>query len=196
VLPAEPAPDGIVVTIDGERVEAPGAPRTVDPGKHRVMVSAPGKESWSTMVETRADGTASLVSAPLLRDAAAAAVGGGAERDVEKPHRRGTALIAIGFSVGGAAMLTGIGFGVAALSQMSDLKDQCPNKVCPPGNSTYSSTNTFATIADIAFPIAAVGFTVGIIGLVQRGSSGTSEKQEPQTSLWIGPGSIGARGSF
>jgi len=199
VLVAEPAPDGLVVRIDGEVVDPPGIPRTVPPGPHQVVVSAPGKAPWSATVEARGDGSAAMITAPLLADAPSPAPAPAAETQEAASSTRttGTALTIVGFSVGGAALVAGITTGALALGEMGSVRDQCPNKTCPPGTSAYSTANALATIADVAFPIAGAGIAAAIVGLVLRGSSAPAATgDQPSTSLWVGPGTIGARGSF
>jgi hypothetical protein len=196
VLPAEPAPDGLSVGIDDVAVEGPGVPHVVSPGQHVVRVSAPGKQPWSMTVDVPADGAAHPVSVPLLGDAPMAQPAGD-ESAAQKPrHRGGVALMAVGFSVGGTALLLGAVMGAGAISATNKLKNECPNKVCPSDNSDYNAASALAIGADIAFPIAAIGIGLGIAGIVVHSNSGGPETDQPppQTSIWIGPGSIG--GSF
>lgn len=193
VLPTEPAPDGLSVGIDDVGIpEGPGVPHTVAPGKHVVRVSAPGKQSWSTTVDVGADGAASLVTVPVLADAPMPAAAT-AEGVPEKPrHRGGVALMIVGFSVGGTALALGAAFGAGAISATNKLKNECPNKTCASDNTDYSTANSLATGADIALPIAAIGIGLGIAGIVIHSNSGGPEMEPPpQTSLWIGPGSVG-----
>ncbi|HEY8089800.1 MAG TPA: hypothetical protein VIF09_18195 [Polyangiaceae bacterium] len=198
VLVEEPAPDGLVVRIDGEVVDGPGVPRAVQPGPHQVVVSAAGRAPWSATVEARGDGSATTITAPLLADAPAPSPATATETvDAARGTRRtGTVLVSVGFSVGGAALVVGIATGALAFGEMGSVRDQCPNKTCPPGTSAYSTANTLATMADVALPIAAAGIAAGIVGLVLRGSAPAATRDQPSTSLWIGPGTIGARGSF
>jgi hypothetical protein len=198
VLVEEPAPDGLVVRIDGEVVDPPGVPRTVLPGPHQVVVSAPGRAPWSATVEARGDGSSTMITAPLLADAPAPSPAAATEADqaARGTRRTGTVLVSVGFSVGGAALLIGVVTGALAFGEMGSVRDQCPNKTCPPGTSAYSTANTLATMTDVALPIAAAGIAAGIVGLVLRGSATTTTRDQPSTSLWIGPGTIGARGSF
>ncbi len=192
VLPTEPAPDGLSVGIDDVGIpEGPGVPHTVTPGKHVVRVSAPGKQSWSTTVDVGADGAASLVTVPVLADAPMPAAT--TEGVPEKPrHRGGVALMIVGFSVGGTALAIGAVLGAGAISATNKLKNECPNKVCASDNTDYSTASSLAIGADIALPIAAIGIALGIAGVVVHSKTGGPETEPPpQTSLWLGPGSIG-----
>jgi hypothetical protein len=60
--------DGLVIELDGVILESAawGAPAPIDPGKHQIRVSAPGKEAWQREVYLIGDAARKVVAIPAL----------------------------------------------------------------------------------------------------------------------------------
>lgn len=92
----------------------------VDPGRHRVSASAPGRTSWSTEVDVGADGAFTRVEVPPLIDS---------QQSFFAPTSRKLGLVALGVGVGTLAL--GSVFTVQALSKKSASNDAgCSDDTC------------------------------------------------------------------
>jgi hypothetical protein len=101
----------ITVEIDGTPVDAASAPAQVDPGTHRVRVSA-GDATWTKQVSL-GDGESKTIEVPLVVDALPSV-----------PRAQRDAGLGV-FATGAAGLATGIGFSVAALSLGRSLDAIC-----------------------------------------------------------------------
>ena len=72
-----------------------------------------------------------------------------------------------------------------------DTKTTCPESEA----SRIRSQETQATISTVAFVVAGVGLTVGIIDFV-TGATATKQTSSTTMSIAVGPGSLGLVGSF
>jgi hypothetical protein len=185
-VPAAARVAGLVVKRDGEVVREGqwGSPLAVDPGKHAVEASAPGKLTWTTSQDVESPGTSTTVHVEALADAPASAappVNGpvpgtlpatpGAEPTPSSP------LKTVGLIVGGvgvAGLAAGTVFGVLALSKNSSANSgHCggslggPNQCDATGVSDRSDAVSFGNISTIAFiaggVLAAGGATLWLI---------------------------------
>lgn len=92
----------------------------VDPGRHRVSASAPGRAPWSTEVVVAADGAFTRVEVPPLIDA---------QQSFFAPTTRKVGLAALGVGVGTIAL--GSVFTVQALSKKdASNRAGCSNDTC------------------------------------------------------------------
>jgi hypothetical protein len=199
--PAAGAIAGLAVTRDGAPVirESFGVAVAVDPGKHVVKVTAPGRQPWTKEIDVRAASQEAVIVPDLAvaRDEPTTAPPPpppptkGPPPDEPQPaggHRT------TGFIVGGvgvAALAVGGVFGLSALSKHSDAKSACPGGVCASSADadTQSSARSAARIADIGFVLGAIGVGVGAyLVLTDPGPSKTSGYIAPQ----VGPGTAGA----
>lgn len=111
----------------------------------------------------------------------------------ESSGSRDRTLALIGFGVAGAGLAVGTVTGILAISKLSAAKDSCVDKTCyPDARSNLDASHTMGTISTIAFVVAGVGATVGVIGLVVGGD----KHGEPAVSLGVGPGSLSMSGTF
>jgi len=192
------------VRIDGEAVpaEAVSLPRKLNPGPHRVEVSAPGFRDAAldvTVTEGQAlEQQVTLVAAPsgaprppvpAAEEATAAPVAPDASRT--------SPWVYVGFGVGAAGAVAGSITGAMSLSKTSSLKDHCPGNVCPPQLSGERNTaSTLATIADVSFAAGIVGAAVGVVALL-TGAKHVEEKPRAVTiHPWVSFGSVGLTGGF
>jgi hypothetical protein len=132
-VPPDARVQGLVVKRDGEVVGAGqwGAPVAVDPGKHSVDASAPGKRAWAVQEDVQGNGRVARVQVPALEDvpepAAAAApsptTAGFSESPpaTEGPHSSPLKIVGITTAgIGVAGLAVGTILGLQALSKNSD----------------------------------------------------------------------------
>jgi hypothetical protein len=187
--PVEVKLDGVLLPSDQAR-----APHPVDPGKHEVSAGASGLPPISKEVEL-AEGQRLKVTL-ALGDAATSTTG------PEKPGKKLSPLVYVGFGVGGAGIIAGAITGILSLSRAGTVEGICPDGVCPtqekldqakPDN---DAALTLANVSNVAFALGVVGVGVGVAGIFLSG--GEAKKSEQQTSLrvLVGPTGIGLSGSF
>lgn len=197
---APEAPAGTIVTLDGDALPTSslGMDLPVDAGKHVVTASAPGAPERRHPVEL-ADGERKslLVSpgAPEQKPLAPASTGGADEKPATgRPISWKAGVAATG--VGGAALIAGIGVGVAALGKRSALAEKCDAQgMCP--------KNQQETIdAYHALGGASTGLVIGGAALAVGGAvlMVVAPKAKPAQNGWITPeigvGAVGVRGRF
>jgi hypothetical protein len=188
---------GLAVKRDGEAVREAqwGSPVAVDPGKHTVEASAPGKLPWTTTEDVQAPGSSTTVHVAALADAPVVApppgptpVPGGPGVTPLPPVETTPAspLKTVGLIVGGvgvAGLLTGGVFGILALSQNASANSgHCggslggANQCDATGVSLRSQAVGYGNVSTIAFiaggVLAAGGATLWLVapsGHVQVG---------------------------
>lgn len=178
-------PAGMEVVRDGVVLGAVsiGTPLPVNPGRHTILVRAPGREPSSTEVEIREGETKTVDvhAGPLLPSQPV---------DRPRPTTIGTSpLVWIGF--GAAALGLGVGT-VTGLMAMSRA-DACPDRVCPDRDALdgVQEGRTLGWISTAAFAVGAVGLGVGIVALAAGG-----KKSDPTVALGVGSQGALVRGRF
>jgi tetratricopeptide (TPR) repeat protein len=167
---------GIVVKRDGIEVARAiwGSALPVDPGKHRIEATAPGKTPWRGEVSTKGPGEAVSLVIPALVDlpVAVAPPGGGPKvvADPGSPGRRTAGLIA--GSAGIAGILAGAVFGGLASGKWSNAQDnhcRTPTLCDAEGVALAGDAQTFAAASTGLFigggVLAAAGVTLYVTGL-------------------------------
>ncbi len=216
---------GLSVTLDDQPMAGAvlGTPLPIDPGKHRVSATAPGKKAWSQDIDVPAKKTEVLVSIPALEAAPAApppippapappAIPPAASPapppppavtppPVATPPSTGstaTALMASGFSIGALGVVVGTITGAVTLSQAGTLHMSCKNNVCPSGDQiNIDAANRVANISNASFAIGAAGVVVGVVGVFMRpGQPARPGAAALTLTPVIGPGVVGLRGGF
>jgi hypothetical protein len=181
------------VTRDGALVESAafGTPVPIDPGKHVISVSAPGKRKWATSVEVMTSAQVS-VDVPVLADEQQS-VG----VDTAKPSGSSQRTLAI---TAGVIGIVGVGagsvFALKASSTWSDAKDKCtpyPTACGPEATSLSQDAKSAANTATIAFAIGAVGLAGGAILWFTAPKQGEGE---PKAALGIAPNRVVLSGRF
>ncbi|HQP34128.1 MAG TPA: hypothetical protein PLI95_03075 [Polyangiaceae bacterium] len=213
---------GLVVRRDGGEVGAPvwGSAVPVDPGKHTIEASAPGKKKWAESVEVGASARIS-VTVPALQDEPAAATapvvpsGGAAvgpaatapagglavtppSADADKAGDGSTQRL-VGLIVGGAGVIgLGVGglVGLGAKSKFDDSGDYCIGNRCSQQgvdlrSDAVSQGNTATIIGGLGLA-AMVGGAV----LYFTAPSGKKRASSNATTVGLGPGSIVVGGKF
>ncbi len=198
--------DGVVV---GPALWGIGVP--VDPGTHRVRVTAPGKQPWEKNLVVRSLGRAESVTVPVLRDALVPAssfdgseprgaftAGGAAVAPMPLPADdriiSGHTQRLLGY--GGVGLgAVGVALGVVFVldrSQTLDDRDQvCPRSVnCEPGD--QKKIDELTDEARSASMLATVGFTAG--GVLAAGGVAllmTAPDDESNGALAVAPMAAG-----
>jgi hypothetical protein len=187
---------GVAITRDGEPVQPAelGVAIPVDPGKHVIEASAPGKQPFSKTVEIGAEADSQVVEIPAL----AAGEGGGPGPGGETPGKKsdGSTQRTIGLVVGGAGVIgvaVGAVFGLQAGSKWDDAKAKCndyPYECGPDGVELADDAKSSATISTIGFIAGGVLIAGGAALYFTAGSGGQS------VAVGVGPGSLRIRGRF
>jgi len=129
-LPAE-----TVIRVDAVELGPAGlgVALAVEPGTHAVQASAPHRATWSTRVETKADGATTGVTIPPLDEAAVAPVG--VATPVVSPVTPASTSSSwrtvglVGAGAGVVALGVGAAMGFVAMNQRNEAG--CPGNVCP-----------------------------------------------------------------
>jgi hypothetical protein len=184
------------VELDGVSVPsaALGVKRMVDPGTRIVTATAEGFSRAEVKVEavegeTR---TASLVLVPSPHEGSATAK--------LPPSRSAPGAIppkTIGFvtiGVGGAALIAGAVTGALALGRESELSRVCPAAQCPP--SQQPAIDGYTTLRVISMSTLISGGVLAAAGTVLVLTAGSAPSHEASIRPAIGPGYLGATGSF
>lgn len=196
-------------------IEALAVPRSVNPGKHVVLVKLEGQPAKKSAFEL-AEGKTRVVTVDLTPDAPATSTvpaesGPKAVPAVPPPAAPTpspghsdvatsgpSALTWVGFGVGAAGIVVGSVTGILALGKDSTVKDNCPNQGCPPAfHDDLDAAKRFSTISTISFAVGLIGVGVGVWGLLSSPSP-TADKTHASTSVRpsLGIGTIGITGAF
>jgi hypothetical protein len=193
----------LTISRDGTTVSAAelGVAIPVDPGKHEVSVTAPGKEKWSTSVDVGEGGQTESVEIPLLADATGGSVGAGAGGGTTPPTADkpsdGSTQRTLGIVAGGIGIVgLGLGtfMGLQASSKWSDAKKECsafPNGCTAKGVSLQKDASSQATLSTVGFIVGGVGLAAGAVLFFTAGSG-----KEETVALGVGPGNVTIKGTF
>lgn len=204
------------VTIDDAPVSAAalGVKRVANPGPHVVRASADGFKPVALNITVPVGGA---VDAPLTleKDLSAAAVPASAPQPAPSdtsgpspqpaaPEQPTTASTGgrsvwpwVAFGVGGVGLGLGAVTGILALGKHSDLSKACPSGSCGPDQqSNLSSYHTLGTLSTVGFIVAGVGAAAGVTLLLLQPKAEGAPAASARARLVVGPGSIGAVGTF
>jgi len=169
--------DNVVVLRDGMEVARSlwGAAVAVDPGRRTIEARAPGRQSFWVTVDVPPGPTLVRVEVPVL------APDSTVEPVVERPRTTETSLMTrydraatkrpdrtlawVAGSIGLAGVAVGTGFGLAAISAWSDVKQLCPGTPRRCDNAGFERADTaeaYATASTIAFALGAAGIGTAI----------------------------------
>lgn len=197
----------------------------IDPGEHAIEVTAPGFIKSSSRVSLN-EGEKKSVTLTLARDPNAALPEPPRDKPSEsaapppqKPEpissnppppapaptpNHTAAYVALG--VGAAGVITGGVLGVMTIKRHADLKDQCPNGICPPDKqSDLDSAKTLGNISTIAFGVGGAGLVLGtVLFFTATPSQSDRAQSEPEhrfagisrPRLALGLGRVELGGSF
>lgn len=187
-------PSGFAIRLDDMSLGAAtlGVSVPVDPGRHHVSVGATDKETWSTDVDTKADGAVTLIAIPPLADkrtptAAVAtppsspAIASPAPHE-QPPERTSTfPWRTVGVATAGIGVVgLGVGtvFAVVAKSKFDSSNAQpngCVNNLCPKAaaqtRDDARSAGNIATVFVVAGGVlTAAGVTIWLVAPQDRSS--------------------------
>jgi hypothetical protein len=140
VVQIEKPPVNLVVTLDGSTGAKPidaNLPNAVDLGDYTVIARADGYRELSTKVHiaTEGDTTTVPISLALVHSENNVVVSHNVPAEPapepERSHSHRKRYGYIGMGVGGAAIATGVVFGVIASGKWSDAKAVCGGTICP-----------------------------------------------------------------
>ncbi len=184
------------VWIDGRQLPAPlvGVDNPLDPGHHRVEVREPGRAPIVREV-VLAEGAREELSIPLREDPAPEPASAPEPEIVaaptpshDTPQQDTLAWVALG--AGAGATVIGVGTGLYALNQKSDLDAAC-NPGCPAGfEDDIRSFRRFRTVSYVAFGAGALGLGWGGYTLLSGGS------QSPTVAVRAGTRGAWVEGRF
>ncbi len=180
-----PTTEGLVVKRDGVVLGAAqlGVALPVDPGKHEVEVSAPGRKTFHTTV-TVTKGEKARVAVPELAPE-------GGEPAHEGP-RRTVSLVVTG--VGAVALGASLFVGLSARSKWHESDGHCDGNLCDPdGLSARDAGRSRGNLATLLFVGGAVVATTGLVLFF------TAPKQASPSGalrLGVGLGTVSLGGSF
>ncbi len=218
------APDpALIITWDDQVMAGAvlGTPLPMDPGKHRLAATEPGKKPWSREVTVPEAKTEILVPIPALEaaelvippptppaPAAPVIVTPPVTPPPQplapvlpaQPQGNGPLIAAYtGFGIGGLGLVLGTVTGILTLTTASSIRGVCTGPgtppSCPPGQQgPITTANTLADVADVSFAIGALGVGAGVVGLLLR-----PHAAPPSASALtpvVGPRFVGLGGRF
>jgi hypothetical protein len=184
---------GVHLTLDDQPLADAvlGTPLPIDPGKHRVSASAPGKKAWSMDVAVTPEKAEYVVSVPVLEDVTMGdpqrvpqtppVTMGDPQRVPHPPPEpskplvppqapvvpepsgasTSTILIATGFGVGGAGVLVGAVAGAVTLANASTIRQSCNSS-----NQCSSDQQNALSGANTLANVSNVAFGIAAAGVV------------------------------
>ena len=137
-----------------------GVPLAVEPGTHALQAAAQHKVTWSTSVETKADGATTAVTIPALEDVPAPplVVAPPVARVPPEPAPAASSpWRTVGLATAGAGVVAlgvGTAFGVVAMNHRNSAG--CPGNVCPDDGSASTLRGAKGS-ADVATALFIAG---------------------------------------
>ncbi|MGZ3417988.1 MAG: hypothetical protein ACXWUG_18390 [Polyangiales bacterium] len=176
----------VSVTRDGNKVAEGqlGAAIPIDPGKHVIEASAPGKQTFRKEIDVQGEGATVSFSIPALADAPREA----------PSETHGSSRRTIGLVVGGLGVVTLAGsvfLGLAAKSKFNDSSPHCHDNLCDPdGVALRDSAVSRGNVATIVGGVGLVAIGVGVAIFV------TAPKSEAPVAVGLGPRGLTLVGKF
>jgi hypothetical protein len=206
------APAGLSVRLDGREIGAVslGTALPLDPGEHRLELSAPGKRAFAVTVTLEAGPSSKIVDVPPLADEAAPSTPPPAPTapppatapppPAPPPAEGGRSVprFAAGLATGGVGLVglvVGSIYGVRTLQKKGEIGSSCDDEggCNAKGYALQEDAHRSATISTVAFAVGLGAVAAGVALVVTSGSPG-----KPRASAWIAPavGGISAGGSW
>jgi hypothetical protein len=201
---AGPPPAGLMVRVDGVDLGASGLGMALplDPGRHSVAVTAPGKRTWSASIELTTDGKITLLSVPALKDAVEAQ-----PAPLDTPKQEGgsgrSPLVAAGLVTAGVGVLAlgaGAFLGVRAQTKLEESNEVgCNRDQCTPEGAEIRNEGRVAGDAATALFIA--GGALAASGLVMwlvapEPKAGSAPKVQALAGVGPSGGALSIRGRW
>ncbi|MBI5534436.1 MAG: hypothetical protein HY898_17055 [Deltaproteobacteria bacterium] len=185
----------------------------VDPGSHKIEVSAPGKRKWTGTVEVPAQSASSTIAVPALvddtGDADKASSPSSRPSDADSASgsplgspKDGSTQRLIGLIAGGVGVV-GLGasvvIGLGAKKKVDDASPYCSATVCNDlrGVELRDDARSQANVATVVGVIGTVALAGGAVLYFTAPSGGKGrEARRPAQGIAIGPGSMLWRGEW
>jgi tetratricopeptide (TPR) repeat protein len=194
------APAGSAIARDGGPVDAAllGVAVALNPGKHRLLVTAPGYAERTFEVTLAEGANRSIEVLPGAKlEVAPTPTATATETTSPSPLPEmwpRTPLLYTALGVGGVGVVLGLGAGLAANAKHSTLQGECNNSTntCAPQYAgelnSFNSLRTWST----------VGYVAGVLGVAGGVTLWlTAPKTQATTAgVWFGPAAAGIVGSF
>jgi hypothetical protein len=184
------ATTGAQVTLDDVSLGTTplSAPTTVGVGRHKLVASKAGFVDVERTFDIAGDETLDVEIDP----------GPARPEPVRTSKGRSLAPALAGFGVAVAGVAVGSIFGVMALGKKSDLDRTCDRTSCPASSqSIYDRAQTDGLVSTIGFGAAIVGAGVGVAYFAITAPKGAeAATAEPRVRFFVGPGSLGTKGTF
>jgi hypothetical protein len=186
-------PPGLRVLRDGAPLDdaALDSAIPIDPGKHSIAVSAPGKASWETRVDVAGDGGSALVRIPDLADVMPPPQAANGTPPARLPAASTTSARRTAGWIGMGAGLVGLGvgtaFGLMSLGKHDDAKDHCMENACDAdGVELRHGAIVAGNVSTVAFAAGAAVFVVGGILWLSGApaSRGPASARAPWPMTW------------
>lgn len=208
------------VSVDGVSVPPAAAslPRKVNPGSHKLSISAPGylpaeqdfsleeAETRTLNVELSRDPAAAVTPVPVAPPQATQPASpaptynpppAGNPRADEGGS--GNTLTIVGFTLAGVGVVVGGVTGIMSATKTSDIKDDCDGDRCPGDSSgDIDSAKTLATVSNIGFGVGILGLGLGVLGLLtdDSGSVSAAPKRRVRAQRGVSLTPVVGLGSF
>jgi hypothetical protein len=158
---AEPPAD-LTIAVDGTALGAGtlGTPLPLDPGRHVIEASAPGKQSRAVTVSLGASGNTERIDIPNLEDIRVAPLASEPRASTGVPRR------SIGYVVGAAGIvILGVAavFDVMALSKDSQSNNREQEHTAADADSIWRDAQHDQTVAQIALGVGVAALGSGVI---------------------------------
>lgn len=195
---------GIEVKRDGVLVGPGqyGSAVAVDPGSHEIVVTAPGKERWTTKTDVAAAAQATVTVPALVDERPSAGSGAAAQGGADvKPHGLGTqrtlSLVAAGVGVVGIGI--GTVFGLKDMSKLDESKGHCVGNACDAvGVGLRDDAVSAGNVSTVAFGVGIVALAGAAVlwFTAPRGASSGQNRGPIAPSIGIGPRGAIVGGTF
>ncbi|MEP7122703.1 MAG: tetratricopeptide repeat protein [Byssovorax sp.] len=212
-LQSSSPPAGLRVVLDDQPMDltALNTPLPIDPGKHWIAASAPGRVDWSTTLDVPSEQASLPVQIPTLVAAPVAALPAPAVPtpaplvppatpavEVAPPARSDNRFVAyVGFGVGAAGVLVGAITGGITLARASTIRAACHDNFCGVGQTeALGGATTMANVSNVSFLLGGLGVGVGVVALILTPSREPARRPVATVTPIVGPGAVGLRGSF
>ncbi len=190
--------EGLEVRVDDSLISSAlvGAAKPTDPGKHSIIVSAPGYKPQTAEVELSEGGRESVELTLEADPDAPAAVTPNGQEPAAAAGKQGPNWVGWGTLGAGAALMAGGGvMGILALGKKKDLNCADDGTCAPSQEDTLNSARTNAMISTILFGVGGAAAVTGIVLLItDKPSRGESASRSLQPL--VGFGSLGLSGQF
>jgi hypothetical protein len=208
-------PRGLQVKKDGVIVGAMqwGIAIPVDPGSHRIEMTAPGRKPWESSIVVMPDGLTMALPVPNL-DMADGTPAPPEANDTSEPTgpdetehpvparkpasdgfgAQGTAAIALG-GVGVLGLVVGTAAGLVSLAKHNESNNGCIDNVCSPsGGAARDGAISAGNWSTAAFTVGVIAGAAGVVLWVTRPSPKATKPSSAATSVGLAPVFTGAGG--